>query len=305
MKRTFSLLLALCLILGLLSGCGASSTPADAGHVTYAENEKSEAYDVSPGELTDGSTALSAGDAALTENRKLIKTVYLDAESTAYDTLIEGLVEKVAQLGGYVESRESYNSSRNHCNMTIRIPAENLSSFVTHVQENANLTHSSETTEDVTLQYTDTEARILALETEQARLLELLAQAQNLSEILEIEARLSDVTYELEYYASQMRVLENQIDYATIHLSLYEVKVLTPVEPQSVWQRIAAGFPETLKELWTNITDAFVWVVVQSPNILVTVVLVVLVYRLGKFLVPRGGLRRRRRKSTDAGESQQ
>ena len=44
----------------------------------------------------------------------------------------------------------------------------------------------TEDTRDVTLQYTDTEAKITALKTEQTRLLELLAGANNLSEILEV-----------------------------------------------------------------------------------------------------------------------
>ncbi|MBR2057778.1 MAG: DUF4349 domain-containing protein, partial [Fibrobacter sp.] len=52
---------------------------------------------------------------------------------------------------------------------------------------------------------TDTEAKIAALELERSRLMELLATANNLSEILEIEARLSDVTYELERYESHKR----------------------------------------------------------------------------------------------------
>lgn len=153
--------------------------------------------------------------------------------------------------------------------MVIRIPASALSGFVEHVNASANVTSSSESAKDVTLDYVDTEAKITALETEQARLLELLAKAENLNAILTIEERLSDVTYELERYASRLRELSNLVDYATVYLTIHEVEVLTPVEEPTVWQRISTGFNETLTDLSGKLTDLFVWVIVESPNILI------------------------------------
>ena len=67
-------------------------------------------------------------------------------------------------------------------------------------------------TENVTLQYVSTESRVKALETEQTRLLELLENAETMEDLLTIEARLTDVRWELENYASQLRVLDNQVN---------------------------------------------------------------------------------------------
>ena len=114
-----------------------------------------------------------------------------------------------------------------------------------------------------------TESRIKALETEQARLLELLAQAQNMSDLLEIEARLTDVRYELESVTSRLRTYDNQINYATIHLDISEVQEYTPVEDPTLWQRITGGFRDSLKGLGKSLQDLLVGIVVAFPFLLV------------------------------------
>ena len=66
-----------------------------------------------------------------------------------------------------------------------------------------------------------------ALLAEEARLVELMAQAETMTDLLQIEQRLTDVRYELEDITSQMRILENQVDYATIYLNIEEVRDFT------------------------------------------------------------------------------
>lgn len=268
MKRTrfFAIFLALCL---LLTACGAEA-PADkeAAHDIRYDRTESPMEDASTELKTDSAAGLTA---PAQSDRKLIRTVSMDAETENYDALITALEEKLTALGGYTESRQTgtYGSTRRWSSMTIRIPADNLSAFVTHVSQNANVLSTSEETKDVTLQYVDTESKITALETEQARLLELLAGAQNLSEILEIEARLSDVTYELERYASQKRSYDNQITYATVRLTVEEVEVLTPVEEPSVFDRIRTGFTSSLRGVSDGLVNLFVLLVAGSPYLLV------------------------------------
>ena len=270
MKHTRILTLLLCLVL-LLTACG-SSAPTEEMDMAldngyYAADGE---YGRVPGE-TMAASELKSDSASLTEtpasDRKLIKTVAINAETEHYDDLIPALDEKIIALGGYVESREtgSYTRDRRWSRMTVRIPAEQLAGFVAHVGEHANVLSTSEQTQDVTLQYADTEAKITALKTEQNRLLELLAEAQNLGEILEIEARLSDVTYELERYESHKRSYDNRITYATVTLSIQEVRTLTPVEEPTVWKRISDGFRESLDGVGNGLVNVFVFLTAGSP----------------------------------------
>ena len=288
MKQTrfFALFLSLCL---LLTACGSSAPTEDDGLFYRAENAVAMDQIEMPFETTAAplpeelKTETGIASPALT-NRKLIKTVEIDAETEQYDALITALESKITALGGYMESRRTgtYGKSRRWSNMTIRIPAENLSGFVAHVTAEANVLSTSEQTLDVTLQYSDTETKIAALKTEQARLMELLAGANNLSEILEIEARLSDVTYELERYESQKRGYDNQITYATVHLSIEEVAVLTPVEEPTVWTRISTGFRDSLQGVGEGFVDLFVYLIAGSPYIAVCGAVLALVILLAR-----------------------
>jgi hypothetical protein len=79
------------------------------------------------------------------------------------------------------------------------------------------------------------------------------------------------VRYELERYASYLRTLENQVSYATVHLSITEVKEYTPVmeEEPTVWQRIATGFTRSLKDIGNGVKEIFVWFIINLPHLLI------------------------------------
>lgn len=266
-RRNFlALLLGLCLA---LTACG-SAAPTDEGRM---ESDYGYSADL-PGETSaamDLSTEGAIPNSAPQTDRKLIKTVSIDAETEDFDGLSSALEARIAALGGYVQSRQTgtYSRDRRWSRMVVRIPADRLGDFVSHVKENANVLSTAEDTQDVTVQYSDTEAKITALNTERSRLLELLAEAQNLSEILEIEARLSDVTYELERYESRKRTYDNQIDYATVELSVNEVKTLTPTAEPTVWERIRTGFADSLEGVSSGFVDLFVLLIAGSPYLLV------------------------------------
>lgn len=174
-------------------------------------------------------------------------------------------------MNGYVEDQSVYNGSAysgrryRSANLTIRIPAEDADNFTQEVSGIANVIRKEKNVEDVTLNYVATESRVQALETEQTRLLELLAQADNMTDLLEIESRLTDVRYELENYASQLKLYDNQIDYATIHLEISEVQEYTPVEEPTLWQRIRDGFTDSMKALGESLQNLLVWLIVSLP----------------------------------------
>lgn len=240
-RRILAVMAVVMLLLATLTACGASSDGKSGG----AEYGGDMVMDQAPQEgLTQKEEML---ENQMPANQKLIRKVYMDAETEDLDTLLAQVEQRIAQLGGYVESREIYNgSSRNtrsrYGDMTIRIPADKLDQFVNQVQEVSNITSLRETTDDVTLSYVATESRIKALQTEEARLLELLAQAENMNDLLTIESRLTEVRTALEQVQSQLRVYDNQVNYGTIYLTAQEVEEYTQVEePEKESRRLLSG----------------------------------------------------------------
>lgn len=272
MKRIVSLILALLAAL-CLAGCAANASitggsashddeamPADHdGGIYY--NDGAEAYENAP-------SSDSAANAFAAQ--KLIRRVELEVETSDYNAFLGGLTEQVAALGGYFESVEARTSgSRPSARLTIRVPAAQLDALTEHVNGAGNVTYRVETQQDVTLQYVDTESRIAALRTEQDRLLALLEQAQNLDEILLLEDRLSEVRYQLESYEATLRTLANQVEYATLTVNVQQVEVYTPVEQPGFWENIGAGFTASLAGVWSFFKDAFSWLIIALPYLLV------------------------------------
>ena len=290
MKKMTAILVTLCMLAALLAGCGGASKSTqafDAAAAAPAEAANGAYYDMESAKSEDGGLTGDTDSTVLPEGRKWIITVNMSAETEDLDALMEALNGKISGLGGYVEDQDSYNgsmySSRRYrsASLTIRVPAERVDEFTEEMSGIANVVSTSLSREDITLSYVATESRVKALQTEEARLLELMEQAETMADLLEIESRLTDVRYELENRASQLRLYDNQVDYATIYLSIDEVQEYTPVEEPTVWERISGGFVSSVKGVGNGLLDLLVWVLAKSPYLVilggVTVGVVVLV----------------------------
>ena len=290
MKKMTAILVTLCMLAALLAGCGGASKSTqafDAAAAAPAEAANGAYYDMESAKSEDGGLTGDTDSTVLPEGRKWIITVNMSAETEDLDALMEALNGKISGLGGYVEDQDSYNgsmySSRRYrsASLTVRIPAQRVDEFTEEMSGIANVVSTNLSREDITLSYVATESRVKALQTEEARLLELMEQAETMADLLEIESRLTDVRYELENRPSQLRLYDNQVDYATIYLSIDEVQEYTPVEEPTVWERISGGFVSSVKGVGNGLLDLLVWVLAKSPYLVilggVTVGVVVLV----------------------------
>ncbi len=247
--------------------------------------------------VKDESTESGESSTSLPENRKMIQTVNMTVETENLDTVLQQIDSRIAELGGYVESSNVQNGSAysgrryRSATITVRIPAKDVNSFVDRVGEISNIVSSRQTVEDVTLSYVATESRMKALQTEESRLLELLSKAETLDDLLTVEKRLTQVRTELEQVTSALRVFDNQVNYATIHLSITEVTEYTPVEePETVWERIGVGLKKSLNGVGNFFKELFVLLVVSSPYMALMAVI-----GLSILFIIRSSIRRKRR----------
>ena len=277
MKRYVSILIVFVLLLSMLAGCGASSkgVAEQAAPHAMAPAETMEATAEMEVLYDEAGSGISNTATVMPENQKLIRTVYMDAQTTSMDGVMSWLEGRVAELGGYFEQKSIRRSgSRDdgsyyrYADMMIRIPAQNLDGFLAQIGENAVVTSTREETENVTLTYVSTKSRVEALETEQKRLLELLKNADTMEDLLTIEARLTDVRWELENYASQLRVLDNQVDYSTVYLNISEVDKPKAVTERTVWQKIGDGFTENAGDMWNGLVNCFIWLITAIPYLI-------------------------------------
>lgn len=317
-KKLKTLLLGLVLAL-VWTGCGsASSDKTTSAESYYGNGMDAGAMDngiyyegeMAPGAPGEAGSSSASSSESVRAGRKLIRTVHLDVETMDFDELLSYVKNKTAELGGYVESMDIYNGSsyytysysgtgyRNNRNgsLTLRIPKDNLDSFLTVVEDNSNITNRSEQEKDVTLDYVDLDSHKAVLEAEQERLLALMEQAQSIEDIIVLESRLSDIRYQIESMESQLRTYDNQIEYSTVYLSITEVVELTPVEEVELttWQRISQGFMESLKNIGIGFKEFFICFIIAIPYLILVAVFVLLILGIVLFCVKKGTAKRKK-----------
>lgn len=272
-KKILCPVLALLLLIGLV-GCAAEWAVGNKSAVGDAAMTEMNSAEESGG--LSGENLTAANQSA---DRKWIITVNMQAETEDLDELLREVNTRVEELKGYVESSGVYNGSTysqsrryRNASLTIRIPAGQVDAFTEGLSGISNITSSDRSMEDITLTYVSVESRRKALETEETRLLTLMEQAETMSDLLEIEARLTEVRYELESTTSQLRVYDNQVDYATIYLHISEVREYTVVEEQTLWQRIGRGFMDSLEGVGNFFVELFVFLISNLPCLAVVAV---------------------------------
>jgi hypothetical protein len=183
----------------------------------------------------------SAGEAVpppAVRNRKLIRK--LDVHLVVRDTedAAQRLQQLAASLGGFVSD---LNASRSEgvlrYQMTLRVPAERLDRAREEIRRIAlRVEREQMSTEDVTDQYVDLDARMRSLQTTESELQELLAESRERSrkvgEVMEIHRELTGVRTQIEQIQGQLNALQNLVGLSTIQVSL---------EPDAAGKPIAAG----------------------------------------------------------------
>ncbi len=324
-KKMRILVATMCMVLAL-GGCGASAsfdkaaTESMSAQAPMAEEYKevfyedalyeeagAESMDVTEnGAASAGSKQESAKEQAAMMERKLIKTVDMNVETKEFDATMAAVEEKVVELGGYIENLETYNGSSysayrssRHANMTIRIPKNQLETFLETVSGISNVVRRSESVEDVTLKYVDLDSHKRVLQTEQETLLDLLEKAEAIEDIITVESRLSQVRYQIESMESQLRTYDNKVNYSTIYLNVEEVRELTPVEDETAWQKIKGGFVESIRDIRDGAVNFAVWFVVNVPYFVLWAVILVVA-----FVVIKTGFKWRKVVKTKKAEKQ-
>ena len=299
-KRLLTLLIAMATTLSL-TACGSSNysdVPYSAKSmesVDYAMADAGMAYDYPAAyeeEVYEDSAAVQSNEVSATENatntnRKLIRTVSLNVETIEFENAVSSLTDMVNTYGGYIENMNSYNGSeydyspyRNRsANFTIRIPSEKLDEFINLVGNSCNITTKSESVEDITLKYVDTDSHKKMLIKEREKLTQMLDMAETIEEMITIEDRLTYIDYEIDSMESQLRTFDNQVDYSTLYININEVSVYTPSETTEYTpgQRIALGFVESLQDVCHGLSEFGIGFVINLPYIIVWAVIIAVI----------------------------
>lgn len=286
MKRRFALLMTLVLLLGLCACGGGNSGAASADTGGGASNEMTDmetGWEYGSGQASGEAQTESQNDASIYRDAKLIRRAQLHVQTETFDQSVTALEQMVAQCGGYFQqasveggSLRNQSASR-YGDYIIRLPEEQFDDFLGCVGDLGYVVVRSETSENVSQQYYDTETRLKTQRTKLERLLALLEKADSMETIVALENALSDVEYEIESLTTSLNEYDDLIRYATINLTLEEVGTITtaPGERDSLGERLAAGVRSSFQGVINGGRELLVWLAYNLVLVLVVVVIAV------------------------------
>ena len=187
-------------------------------------------------------------DNAIPVESKIIKTSNLRYETENNQesyAIIQKLITKYnATIQNDVTGKDYSSSYRN---ITIRISNTNFTPFLNDLSQGVKYFDRKEiSSQDVTEQYIDLEARMNAKKNLEKRYLEILSKASKVSEILEIEKQLAIIREEIESKEGQLKYLKSQIAMSTINIEMYTNNAsesgVTVSYPGKIWNAIKSGF---------------------------------------------------------------
>ena len=280
MKKIVSLLLALMLALSL-AACSAKSAGNDSASMA------SDSYDFNGAELPDmeydytasedgtwDGQSVSSPTADLAERGvKMVYTASIELQTLEFDQAAQDIAALVESMGGYFEQKNfsNYSSGYRHASYTVRVPAEKFTDFCAQVGTLCHVIWQTDTAENISEQYYDTQSRLETAQIKLERLQELLKKAESMEDIITIESAISETEYEIESLSGTMRHYDALVDYAAVTLELSEVYRLSGTEdaPRSFGEKLGNAFTDGLAATGQALEDFAVWLAYSWLDILI------------------------------------
>lgn len=202
----------LCLILAASGLVGCAASPDRSATPPAAQT--------AGGRLPGGAPS-QAAPLAPEVTRQVISTATLRIELRD----VGGATARAAQLavesGGFVaESQESGSPDDRRAQLTLKVPGDRFDGLVTAIAALGAVRSKQVSTDDVTEQVVDLDARLGAARAGADRLQQLIAKAATVTEVVGVEAELVKRTAEIESLEGRLRVLRDKVDLATVSVTL-------------------------------------------------------------------------------------
>lgn len=287
---------------GMSASTSQSMDAAEDAGFAYNDYEEYEAECSDNGATDMKETALDGADipedvGIADYSQKLIRNYSYSFETTDFDKSLSYIEAQVTKYKGYIESSDTYGSSRKSSNMTIRIPEKNANAFIKEAGQIGEIIQKSESTEDITLKYYDTKSRLESLKAQHERILELLKKAESLEDIVALEEHLSDIEYQIDSYGSQLKVYDNLVNYVTINIDLQEVSQIQVVEEDNVWAKISKGFSRNTEDVLMGVVAFIVFLITSIPYFIMIGIFLAVIFVIIKGICKKS--RRRKAKKQE------
>lgn len=313
MKKVY---LSLIILAVILMGCGQSPAVRDSSKVSFglgsgdsAQSSANTAASAAPRESSESggggggqeqsSPVISQeqvrDSAKAPTERKIVRNAELRLESASPEETQQKISAAVESAGGFVvesqqSSSERNSSTRDIVSMRVRVPADKFEGVVAEIRKTADrVIVETIKGEDVTEQFVDIEARLVAKKALEQQFMEIMKRANSVEEALNVQRQLAEVRSEIEQIEGRKRLLENQASLSTI-----KIDIRTP----AAFSANSAGFSNRLIEALSAGFDFALNFILGLIAFAIGVLPFIVFIVLPIFLIARYLWKRRRRRKT-------
>jgi len=225
-----------------------------------------------------------------TSGQKIISDAQLEieVEQGRFQTVFDQARLLADRYGGYLVSSSAYASGEEDSlksgTVAVRVPSASFNQALGDAGKLGTLKQQSLSTQDVTEEYVDLEARIKNAEANVNSLVALLEKAKTVDEILYVRSVLTDAQGELEQLKGRLRYLDEHTSFSTITMTIYETGV--EVVGSTEW-----GVKQAFKDGLHYIVKVFNGIVrglgVLIPILIVLAIIAYIVYRIWRSVTRR------------------
>jgi hypothetical protein len=167
------------------------------------------------------------------DQRKLIRNANVEYEVASYSQSVDTLSSLTAQAQGFVSTENSQRGANGKMSglVEVKVPPDQLEAFLLKLRVLGDLKSQTLSTEDVTKDYFDTDARMRNSQEEEARLLDILNKdTGRLADVLQIERELARVRQSIEQMQGTLKYYNTMVQYATVSVTLSEKDLNAPAQ---------------------------------------------------------------------------
>jgi hypothetical protein len=222
-----------------------------------------------------------------TARRKIIKNAQLSLTVSSASSAQRDAGKMAERHGGHVLSSEAIGEEdgQPRVRVVFKVKAENLDAALDELRAMGKRRGSDKiTSEDVTEEWIDLDARLKTQKELESRYLEILKTASAVPDLLATQKQLAEVRSEIEKMQGRKRFLENQVALSTITVDFVESAPLITASTSAFGRAIKSAGGDLV-----NVSAALIVGIIRLIGVLLPVALIVF---LPMFLLGRLAFRR-------------